>query len=250
MKRALTTLALGLLLCVGTAQADTISFVGPVGNYNTSTVTFVGLITAQGFYFTGGVWTTTDANLFGRNQTNDHGLGLCNVQENASGACGTGSGGGDINELDNAGWAELIRLTLPAGYQWVSVQLSSLDNNGSTDPNAWERGSLWADTDGLPGASGAIGNNLICNFASSGSFTCVMAGGTGAEPIYSIPGQFANSPYLFFEPRDWRPGGTNTNNDFLVMAVTITQVPEPATLALVGTGLSGLGLLSRKRRKA
>jgi hypothetical protein len=229
-----------LFIGVGSAHADTIAFYPPVGNSGSSSATF-GSIAVQGYYYNGSAWTTTGANIFGRNETNDHGIGICNPAEVTS--CGTGSGGGDWNELSNAHNAELIRLTRPTGSSWVSVQLSSLDGNGySSDPaNAgyWERGQLLASATGVPGGSWT----LICNFGAYGTGTCVNVGGTSVEPIFMIPTAYAGTPYLFFLPYDWRPG-TSTNNDFLVMAAT---VPEPTTLGMLATGLFGLILVRRRK---
>lgn len=232
-----------ILVALGTAHANTVSFVGVVGSYGSSSTT-IGLIQINGYYYDSTTNTWKDANLFGRNQTNDHGIGVCNPVEVTG--CGTGNGGGDINELDNAGQKELIRLTLPTGYDWVSVQLSSLDKNDSTIPANWERGQIWADSNGVPNGASTIGDSIICNFAPGGAFTCPYLGGSAFEPSLGIPAGYANSHYLFFQPKDWL-NGTNTNNDFLIMGAVIQPVPEPASLLFVGTGLVGLAAKLRQR---
>ena len=39
----------------------------------------------------------------------------------------------------------------------------------------------------------------------------------------------------------------NENHAFLLTPVTVAEVPEPGTLALMGTGIIGLGLLRRRK---
>lgn len=228
--RFLTLAAVALLVSIN-AGATTIDFsmVLPPGDTGSPTYLHVptGLIVS-------GLWLDDDewepANLYVRNQTNDHGFGICSPFDDPP--CPGPSGGGDFNELDNAGAPEVIRLTRPAGYEWVSVQLSSLDSNSSTDPDDFERGQLWASAAPIPAF---IGTSLLD-----------FAGGGPVEPTFAVSDPTA--PYLFFRPFDYRPTGTNDNNDFLVYAVTIerTRVPEPVTLGLLGIGFLALGV--RRRR--
>ncbi|HVP43972.1 MAG TPA: PEP-CTERM sorting domain-containing protein [Terriglobales bacterium] len=226
---------------LGMARADTVSFVGVVGSYGTSTTTIGGIV-IHAYYWDSTTNTWKDANLFGRNQTNDHGLGVCNPVE---AGCGTGDGGGDVNELDNAGQKELISLELPAGYEWVSVQLSSLDKNDSSLASHWEQGQIWADSDGVPMGTTNIGDSIICQYTPGTSVGCANVGGTLFEPMVGIVD--AGSPYLFFQAKDWKVDGyTNTNNDYLIMSAVIVQTPEPGSLILLGTGLVGLGTMLRK----
>lgn len=224
------------------AQADIlIKFDDKVGNYGASSWVFDSLIKANAYYYntsvTPNAWQA--ANLFGRNESNDHGIGVCDPAEGTS--CGTGSGLGDINELDNSGKKELIRLTLPAGYQWVSVQLSSLDQNGYTNSAYWERGLLTTDSSGS--AAGPLAT--ICSFGPNSTGTCPVVGGSAwtasssFEPIIGVSGGHAGDQYLFFKPYDWTGGG-KTNNDFLIAAATIRRVPEPGSMAFM---VSGLGMI-------
>jgi hypothetical protein len=228
------TLAILMISVSPVAEADTVYFMGSVGNLNSSSATFNGLITVNGFYLNNGSWA--GANLFGRNQTTDHGLGVCNPVQSSS--CGTGIGYGDINELDNAQQSELMRLTLPAGYRWVSVQLSSLDNNGGGTASP-ERGQLYASSSIMLGTTaGNLGGPIIWQFQGTGP----------VEPTFLIPSAYANSRYLFFEPYDWANGGKNRDNDFLVYSSTIVPVPEPTALSLVGPALVVLWLKMKKHK--
>jgi hypothetical protein len=191
MKKAsvAVVLAVGCLIG-GTASAVPIDFsAGPLGDLGASQTTYSipgdpleRVLLVSGFHYDGANWD--DANLYRRRQTNDNGLGVCNPNE---APCPGPSGGGDINELDNSGTPELIRLALPDGFTWTSVGLSSLDNNDGAGP---ERGQLWADDD--DDLSNGFGS-LVAQFEFEGTI----------EPDILIPMAFMSSPYLIFEPIDW-----------------------------------------------
>lgn len=249
MSKLIKTILVVSLLMAGSAFADpivypsTVTFNSIVGSYGTwqATVGSPGIQIAA-FYYTGGSWQ--HATLFGRNQApNDVGVGICNPGETAN--CGTGQGGGDYNEISNNINPEVIRITLPTGYMWRNVQVSSLDNNGG---GGNEHGVLYASNSATPLAPGVIGTQ-ICTFANSGAQTCVRSGGDAEDPILTIGTGYQSSHYLYLEARDWNLP-TNRNNDFLLRAVTVTTtVPEPGTWVLLGSGMLGMAGTVRRRFK-
>ncbi len=232
-------LAAVLLAPMSATAAITIDFssIGAPGDLGSSTFVDGSGLIVQGFHYdlNSSAWTGAGANLYVRDEPNDHGLGICSPTDrvNQGNLCPGPSGGGDWNELDNEDASELIRLTLPAGYEWVSVQLSSLDaNNGS----AFEYGQLWADLDGDPSSL----DTVLWQFRGDGP----------VEPSFLIPGSASTAHYLFFEPFDWSISGLSTNNDFLVYQATIDRpardVVEPGSIGILAIGLLALGGIRRK----
>jgi len=212
------------------------------------------VLRVTGFHFDGTDWVETS--LYRRRETNDNGLGVCSPGDrtaNGGTDCPGPSGGGDWNELDNNGEAELILLELGDGYEWVSVGFSSLDMNGGSDP---ERGRLWFADSSDP--SSLLGNPFF-DFGASG---------TDVEPNFTDFPVGTRTSFLFFEPFDWGvvapiappalgAGGsvsttTTNDNDFLVRSAVITQqtaVPEPSSVLALGVGLAALGLRARRGRQ-
>ena len=235
--RVAAVLAVGVTaLAPRTSHALVVNFATPGAPGNLSSTSFTDSgVTARGWWSTSGNASSwLPANLYRRNQTNDHGFGVCNPSEAAAGPggvdCPGPSGGGNINELDNLSEDELISLSLPAGFSWVSVSVSSVDSS--------ETGTLWADSDLVFGAVGLIGDlGVVANFAAGGPI----------EFDISIPAAFSLTSHLVFEP-DFKTG-SEFDNDYLVWQAELTPVPLPAALPLFLSALVGLALLGRRQRK-
>jgi hypothetical protein len=222
------------------------------------------VLTVDAFYWNGSSWSSSgNIDLYRRrDEPNDHGLGVCNPNEQSSTECAppVGTGGGDINELDNSGTPELIRLHKEDPWEWVSLGLSSLDGNDSSNSANWERGILWgSDSGSLSGV-----NSDLSNY---GGTILEMFVWDGIYPEPDLDLEALDYDYLFFQPIDWSfdlaplttfSGGhkkkkktENFNNDFLIRGAVLTEpdrdVPEPSSLFLLVVG--GAALAARARRR-
>ncbi|GAA5192159.1 hypothetical protein [Ferrimonas gelatinilytica] len=214
-----TALAITAALVTPLTLAATANFnEGTPGNLGSTTFTDANSgITAIGMYQDPVSGNFEPANLYRRNQEGDRGFGVCSPVEVADngGDCPGPDGGGDINELSNQATEEFIYLGRPADTRWVSVELSSLDDNdGSSVPEA---GQLWWDTNDNPNDGGLT---LLLDFQYEGGSVEVTL------DVAALGG--ADAPYLVLRPFN-ASNAEEDNNDYLVKAATIERGGQGCT---------------------
>ena len=194
-------------------------------------------ITATAWVYSGGAYSTnydnglanpTPVTLWGRDQNNDHGLGVCSETN-----CATG--GGDVNELDNSGAFEVIRLDA-GGLDWTDLWVSSLDGGGTNNNESglvYFSDNAFAALDATTSSFAVDFNDLSPSVEGSIWSILQAAGLTAAD---------AQKQYVFFTA----DGSNGTNNDYLVWKATV--VPIPAAAWLFGSALLGVFGVARRRQ--
>lgn len=219
--RVLALVGAMLIPVAGQAAPITVDFSsGTAGDLGSSS--FVDGVTGlgvNGYYSTNGGASWSAANLFRVNGASG-GFGACNPSE------ATCSGGNDGTQVDNSGQDEVIRLALPAGYRWVSIQLASLDYNGGNPDQA----TVSFDDSGVLGSVGSIGGTFLAN----------LSGDINSTATLSIPSAQRYAQYLYLEPKI---AGLNS---FFAYNAALQAVPEPGSVFLT---LTGIGIIVARLRR-
>ena len=217
----------------------------PTGGIGTTTTS--GGVTATSWIWDGSTYTDTATNtqLYRRNSSNDHGIGVCSTDEN----CSTG----DFNELSNRINYELIRLDKGTANYWDQLWISSLDST--------EAGTLyWGNDSDI--ATLLTGSSYTFNATNNNAdierdlLDPNDVDGTGLFDA----GFFATAQYVLFTPGITQNVACNStategdqacggimDNDYLVWKGA--TVPAPAVLGLMSIGLLGVGAATKRRNR-
>ena len=158
---------------------------------------------------------------------------------NGSGGTG-GSGGGGGFGGGGGGWS---------GSGGAATGLGAIGGAGGSGPSSFAGGAGWvsgSNTYGSGGFGGGGGSSLNDGGGGGGGFS---GGGGGASDC----GGGGGGSYVWSEFTDTSSTtGDNSGNGYVTIdpvSSVVSSVPEPGTLGLFASGLAGLRLIRRRRRR-
>ena len=155
---------------------------------------------------------------------------------NASGTYGVGGFGQSADTGNGGGTLSMyLKFSPVSGSSVLNVKFQDLDLNGVNDPANFLE-SLQVFTGAGVALTGLITNIGGIVTGDTNSQTLTLALGVVNDPLYLLLNFKASTP----------TNGTNTP-EYLI--ATVSNVPLPGALMLFGSGLAGLAMLGRRRKR-